>query len=486
MSQTNQIKSFLAVLRANRPLRLLVIAIGVGILAAFLAMQYLKMREAALKEEYLKSDSKMIMVVVAKANLPAGTVLNKSNLAARKVPSMYVHKHAVPPGKFEVVQGRRLLESLGKGRPLLWSHVTGDQRRDFSDVVVAGRRAVTIPVDQLSSIENMIEPGNKVDLYVTLPMNLTGGTGEGDVVFPLLQNVEVLATGRRLNPKVQAAMLASYGQRSRSFNTLTINIKAEEASLLFASSTAGRLSASLRNRNDGDFIFTSVRPNEIIALAQRLSQKVNTKTQVVRDKDGKVIGRVVNGRVVDENGKVIGKVNSDGTVVNSTGEIIGSASPETVLTEKVVRDKNGKIIGKVVNGQVIDEDGNVIGTVKADGSVVSNTGEDMGTVTEKIIDKVEVVRDKNGKIIGRVVNGKVVDADGKVIGKVNEDGSVVSNTGKSLGVVSKEQVTDEIARKFNKANKLSGGTGTGNLLVDYLVGGNSKDGVAVVNKVPIK
>ena len=486
MSQANQLKSFIAVLRANRPLRLLVIAVGVGILAAFLAIQYLKLREAALKEAYLKSNDKLVMVVVAKANLPAGTVLNKSNLAARKVPSMYVHKQAVPPGKFEVVQGRRLLESLGKGRPLLWSHVTGDQRRDFSDVVVVGRRAVTIPVDQLSSIENMIEPGNKVDLYVTLPMTLAGGSGEGDVVFPLLQNVEVLATGRRLNPKVQAAMLASYGQSSRNFNTLTINVKAEEASLLFASSTAGRLSASLRNRNDNDFVFTSVRPNEIIALAQKLSQKINTKTQVVRDKDGNIIGKVVNGRVVDKNGKVIGRVNSDGTVVNSTGEIIGSASPETVLTEKVVRDKNGKIIGKVVNGKVVDENGNVIGKVNADGSVVSNTGEQMGTLSEEIIDKVEIVRDKNGKIIGRVVNGKVVDADGNIIGKVNDDGSVVSNSGKILGVVSKEKVTDEIARKFSKGRNGAGGVGSRNLLVDYLVGGNSKDGVAVVNKIPIK
>ena len=79
----------------------------------------------------------------------------------------------------------------------------------------------------------------------------------------------------------------------------------------------------------------------------------------------------------------------------------------------------------------------------------------------------------------------MVDENGKVIGKVNDDGSVVSNTGKSLGSVSKEQVTDEIAKKFNKPNK-TGGTGAANVLVDYLVGGNSKDGVAVVNKVPIK
>ena len=486
MSQINQIKSFLAVLRANRALRLLVIAIGLGILAAFLAMQYLKIREEALREAYQQSSDRMVRVIVAKRNLPAGSVLNKTNLAVRKIPAMYVHRHAVRPGKFQVVKGRRLLESLAKGRPLLWSHVTGDQRRDFSDVVVEGRRAITIPVDQLSSIENMIEPGNHVDLYVTLPANLAGGSGEGDMVFPLLQNVEVLATGRKLDPKVQAAMVVSYRQQTRNFNTLTINVKAEEAPLVFASSTAGRITASLRNRNDSNFIFRSVRPTEILALAQKLSQKVNTSTRVVRDKNGKIIGKVVNGRVVDEKGNVIGKVNTDGTVVNTNGEIIGSASNEKVITEKVVRDKNGNVIGKIVDGKVVDENGNVIGKVNKDGSVVSNTGEDMGTVSEQIVDKVEVVRDKDGKIIGRVVNGKVVDSSGKVIGKVNEDGTVVSNSGKSLGTVSKEKVSEEIVKQFRAAGTGAATGTTEALLVDYLVGGNSKDGVAVVNKVPVE
>lgn len=483
MSETNQLKSFLAVLRANRPLRLLIIAVGVGILAAFLAMQYLKLREAALKAEYEKSDSNMVRVVVAKTNLKAGTVLNSSNLAGRKIPGVYVHKHAVPPGKFKVIEGRRLMRSLAKGRPLLWTHVTGDQRRDFSDVVVSGRRAITIPVDQLSSNENMIQPGNHVDLYITLPAKLAGGSGDGDVVFPLLQNVEVLATGRRLEPKIQATMRVSYRSKKRGYSTVTLNIKAEEAALLFASVTAGQISASLRNRNDSGLVFNSVTPNQILALAQRLSSKVDTKTQVIRDKDGNIIGRVVNGKVVDANGKVIGKLNADGTVVNADGEIIGSASNETVITEKAVCDKNGNSIAKVVNSQAIDESGKVIGKVKEDGTVVSNTGEDIGTVCEKIVDKVKVVRDKNGKIIGRVVNGQVVDENGKVIGKVNADGTVVSNSGKKLGTVSEEKVTDEIANKFNATTQSDNAAVI--LLVDFLVGGNSKDGVAVVTKVPV-
>ncbi len=493
MSKPNQIKSFLAVLRANKPLKLLLMAIGLAILAAFLAVKYLQLREAALKEAYQQTGEKMVSVVVARRNLPRGTILNESNLAARKIPSMYVHQQVVPPSKFKVVKGRRLLEPLSQGRALLWSHVTGDQRRDFSDVLEQGRRAVTIPVDQLTSINGMVEPGNHVDLYITLPAKLVGSQGEGDVVFPLLQNVKVLATGRRLDPKIQATMAVSYRNQGQGYNTLTIDLNPKETSLLFAANTAGRISASLRNRGDKDFVFTSVRPTEILSFAQGLNQeaanKAKSKIKVVRDKDGNIIGHEVDGKVVDQNGKVIGKVNNDGTVVSNSGEIIGTAAEEPVVTEKVVRDKDGNVIGKVVNGQVVNSKGEVIGKVNDDGSVVGNNGKSLGTVSEKIVSKVDVVRDKNGKIIGRVVNGQVVNDKGEVIGKVAKDGSVVSNNGKSLGRVSKESVTPELARQFGRsapAGQSGGSSVTPTWLVDYLVGGNSKDGVALVTKVPIK
>jgi len=491
MSKPNQIKSFMAVLRTNKPLKLLLMAIGLAILAAFLAVKYLQLREAALKDAYQRSGERMVSVIVARGNLQRGTVLNKANLAVRKIPSIYVHQQVVPPGKFSVIKGRRLLEPLSQGRALLWSHVTGDQRRDFSDVLVSGRRAVTIPVDTLSSISGMVEPGNHVDLHITLPATLVGG-GDGDVVFPLLQNVEVLATGRRLEPKVQATMAVSYRNKGRGYSTLTVNLSAKETTLLFAANTAGRLSAALRNRSDGGFVFTRVHPSEILSLAQSFAEEARVKAQgkvkVVRDKDGNIIGRVnADGQVINEKGEVIGKVNSDGTVVSNTGEIIGTAAEEPVLTEKVVRDKNGNIIGKIVNGQVVNEKGEVIGKVNDDGTVVGNDGKSLGTVSEHIVSDVEVVRDKEGNIIGRVVNGQVVDANGNVIGKVNADGSVVGLDGKFLGTVSKEAVTAELARQLGTSTpgSASGGA-TSTWLVDYLVGGNSKNGVAVVTKVPIK
>jgi len=539
MSKPNKIKSVVAVLRANRPLRLLLIAIGLAILAAFLAVKYLQNREAALKEAYQQTSERMVNVIVASRNLGRGAVLSKATLSVRRMPSMYVHQQVVPPGKFNIVKGRRLLEPLAKGRALLWSHVTGDQRRDFSDVLKTGRRAVTIPIDQLTSIDGMVEPGNHVDLYITLPTKLVGGAGDGDVVFPLLQNVEVLATGRQLEAKVQATMAVSYGNRGRGYNTLTMNLTPKETALLFAANTAGRISASLRNRSDEGFVFTSVRPTQILSFAQSLAREVEKTKKVVRDASGKIVGRVVNGKVVNDKGEVIGHVNSDGTVVsnsgeimgtvsketigkakivrdkngkvighiingkvlndkgevigkvnadgsitNSTGDVIGTAAEESVMTEKVVRDKNGNVIGKIVDGKVVNDKGEVIGKVNDDGTVVSNTGESLGSVSEQVLTKVKVVRDKDGNVIGRVVNGKVVNGKGEIIGTVSKNGKVIGNDGKSLGSVSEEAVTPELVSKFS-AGSASGGAAPV-WLVDYLVGGNSKNGVAVVEKVPVE
>lgn len=485
MSKPNQIKSFFSLLAANRPMRLLLIAVGLAILAAFLSIKYLQLREEALKQAYQKDGDKLISVVVAKQNLPRGSVLSKANLAVRKIPSIYVHQQVVPPAKFKIIKGRRLLEPLSKGRALLWSHVTGDQRRDFSDVLAVGRRAVTIPVDQLTSISGMVEPGNHVDLYVTLPAKLVGGSDEGDVIFPLLQNISVLATDRRLEPKIQATMAVAYGARGRSYSTLTVDLNPKETALLFAANTAGRLSASLRNRNDDGFVFTSIRPEEIVSYAQRLSKEVKKKTKVVRDASGKIIGHVIDGKVVNDKGEVIGELKSDGTVVSNTGEIIGTAAEEPVITEKVVRDKNGKIIGKVVNGKIVNEKGEVIGAVDENGNAISNDGKSLGTISEKVVSDIKIVRDKNGNVIGRVINGQVVNDKGEVIGKVDANGKVVGNDGKELGTVSTEAITPELAKQFSTASS-SGDSSTPAWLVEYLVGGNSKNGVATVQKVPIK
>lgn len=177
------------------------------------------------------------------------------------------------------------------------------------------------------------------------------------------------------------------------------------------------------------------------------------RQQVVRDKDGNIIGKVVNGQVVDENGRVIGKLDKDGNPIGHDGRSLGTTAEVMVdrngkvvaSEEKVVRDADGNIIGRVVDGKVVDENGEVIGTVDKAGNVRSLSGEEMGTVDTVMMDEsgavvggvAEVVRDADGNIIGRVENGQVVDKDGKVIGRVDKNGNAVGMDGNSLGSVEK-------------------------------------------------
>jgi len=202
-------------------------------------------------------------------------------------------------------------------------------------------------------------------------------------------------------------------------------------------------------------------------LVDRNGKVVASEAQVVRDASGKIIGRVINGQVVDESGTVIGRVDASGKAVSLSGESLGEVG--TALLDKdgkpqgsiskVVRDSDGNVIGRIVNGKVIDADGKVIGVVGKDGVPVA-LGKKLGResvvvrdASGKVVGKVEqVVRDASGKIIGRVVNGQVVDASGKVVGKVGKDGVPVGLNGERLGSVERV-ITDASGKVVGRVDK---------------------------------
>ncbi|MDG1987474.1 MAG: Flp pilus assembly protein CpaB [Halieaceae bacterium] len=200
---------------------------------------------------------------------------------------------------------------------------------------------------------------------------------------------------------------------------------------------------------------------------------------VVRDADGNIVGRIVDGKVVDDSGNVIGRV-VDGQAVSNDGEILGSvdsggvmgsvdkgvaldadgnevdlssssASSKPARIEKVIRDSSGNVIGRVVDGKVVDDTGKIIGTVDADGNAISNSGRSLGKVEEALVNEAgmvvgepaEVVRNDKGEIIGRVKDGKVVDADGNVIGTVDSNGKAIANDGSTLGSVEKVMLNND-------------------------------------------
>src|SRR5690606_15406911 len=113
------------------------------------------------------------------------------NLTVRDIPADFAHSGAVSPKQFDQVKGRAVAFDVKAGEMLMWSQMEGEKVPTFSTRIEAGRRAITVAVDEINSISGLLEPGDLIDLLVTVDQQ-----GE-KVTVPLLQGVRVMATGQR-------------------------------------------------------------------------------------------------------------------------------------------------------------------------------------------------------------------------------------------------------------------------------------------------
>lgn len=215
-------------------LMLLLLALSAGGLAAWLAQRYVNTeiadRRASLEARYAPT-----RVLVATGDLPAGTLLSNATVAAREVPAEFLHRDALRADEWAGLQGRSARHDLTAGAPILRSHLLGQNGHRFANLIDRGQRALTIPVDQLSSISGMLVPGDHIDILMTLRQT------EQPVMFPLIRNTEVIATGERTD------ML---NQEPGRYNTVTIAATPELAARIIYAQEVGSLRVVLRNPDD--------------------------------------------------------------------------------------------------------------------------------------------------------------------------------------------------------------------------------------------
>lgn len=209
-------------------------AVVVGILAALIARNYLARQ---IEEIESRGKGKSVNVLVAKQALKRGDVLSSETVAVRPIPIDYAHATAVLPDQFDRISGQRISYEVGAGEMILWGLLESKRVPTFSARVEAGRRAMTVPVDEISSISGMLEPGDVIDLMVTVDRD------KRKVTFALLQSVTVMATGQRSvdDPKTG---------ETRQYATVTLDTTPGEAQRVIVAREAGRITALLRNPQD--------------------------------------------------------------------------------------------------------------------------------------------------------------------------------------------------------------------------------------------
>jgi pilus assembly protein CpaB len=259
--------------RINRTWLMLFVAIIMALAAAWLTKQYLDVRERRIQEE-LADKAKggpTGKVVVPRKSLPGGIPITGDMVGARSIPADLISPDMITPDTFEKYDGAKLIRNVERGLPLRSSDVE-EKGRDFSNLIEAGSRAITIDIDELNSIAQMVRPGNMVDLFLIMP-DASDVSGNNQQISLLMQRLKVIATGQTVRKsEAFAAPPAGVQPGVVRYTNLTFEVSPDQAARIALAQQLGRIRAVLRKEPD----------QEVVQLG-----KINTKNLLkkVRIKD---------------------------------------------------------------------------------------------------------------------------------------------------------------------------------------------------------
>ncbi len=257
-----------------RPTIPLILSIALGTAAVLMVRSYLTSEKVSLTKGL-----EPVRVVVASRNIPASVPIKIEMIAARGVPKKFVHANSIYPEESDLLLGRELMYPVRAGDPILWMDFKGGERyRGFSSMIREGERALTLRVDDSSTMAGLMQPGDHIDILGTFTdASRTAsdqGAGRGvSTTVTLLQNVVVLAVGK---------MTSARTGRSRDregAGMMTVLVTPEEAELLVHADKVGDLQNILRNPSDIETFENLPR----ITFTDILQPRVREEIQSARD-----------------------------------------------------------------------------------------------------------------------------------------------------------------------------------------------------------
>lgn len=234
-------------------------AVVLGVLCFVGANYYLRsyLTDAETK---LAGAYKTRQVIVAKVEVPAGGTLSAENLAVRTIPERYLASTALEPAALDMVDGQKIMVALKPGDPIDRGALERGDRAALSTTVAKGERAITFPVDEISSMSGMLVPGDIIDLVYTgsgvtansykLPLDTDGRPKPLIHVRMILQAVPVMATGKITQKRVVRTEGGGQHEVDVNFSTVTLNVSPPQAEQVLMAQKMGSLTAVLRNPDD--------------------------------------------------------------------------------------------------------------------------------------------------------------------------------------------------------------------------------------------
>ena len=215
----------------SKPLILLAVAGGFGLVAMFGVMQVLNGQG--------QGGEPTVKVLIATADIPAGVPLDEKNVAFKDVP-----RSAAPVGavtKLEDAVGKPLIARAVPEEIILEAKLGGADSIRASHQIPKGMRVATVSVDATKSHSGLLRPTDRVDVICAYKVT-EPDRRQSTHVKTVLDYIEVFA--------VDNVRAGREGEVDVAVKNVSLLVTPEQFQLLKAAEEVGDLDLSLRNRDD--------------------------------------------------------------------------------------------------------------------------------------------------------------------------------------------------------------------------------------------
>ncbi len=188
-------------------------------------------------------------VLVAKGNLPSGTFIKEEDVSWQKWPVDGVNDAYILEGQADLssIVGAVVRKGIVAGEPITEAQIARPGDRGFlAAVLTPGMRAISIDVNEPSSVAGLVFPGDRIDVLLNMQFTIQeigpDGNQQTSPYRPqtsetVLENVRLLATDRNLN---------DIEGEPKKLNTVTIELTPKQAEMIKVAASMGQLALSLR------------------------------------------------------------------------------------------------------------------------------------------------------------------------------------------------------------------------------------------------
>ncbi|NBJ10559.1 Flp pilus assembly protein CpaB [Microvirga arsenatis] len=221
---------------------LLIVALGAGILAGWLALS-LRPSAAVATVEPPRPQVKMTEILVAAADLPLGQPLDEKAFRWQAWPADAIGAgfitRAAQPDAVKALNGLLVRNPFISGEPIREEKLSRSSNL-LASLLTPGKRAVAIRISAESTAGGFILPNDRVDVIHTGSRTAEGQ--KDNVSRTLLSNIRVLA--------VDQNMVEAKGKGVAVGKTATLELSPAEAEVIATAQASGSLSLALRSVAD--------------------------------------------------------------------------------------------------------------------------------------------------------------------------------------------------------------------------------------------